>query len=73
MRVPTAKQRLAKHIPAQADTRNNTTSIARQQINKNISLTIEAVFSAWSVQSDYENEFGSIREVKSRVSGRQSA
>jgi hypothetical protein len=31
---PIARQRLGKHIPAGANTRNNRTSIARQRISK---------------------------------------
>jgi hypothetical protein len=50
--IPIARQRLGKHIPAQAKARNNRTSIARQPISKHTSLlTIEALLSAWSVQS----------------------
>jgi hypothetical protein len=48
-----ARQRLGKHIPAQVNSRNNRTSIARQWISKHTS-TIEVVFSAWSVQSGYK-------------------
>jgi hypothetical protein len=47
------RQRLDKHIPAEANTRNNTTSIARQQISKQAS-TIESLFSAWSVPRCYK-------------------
>jgi hypothetical protein len=47
---PIARQRLGKHIPAGAKARNNRTSTGRQRISKHASLTIEAVFSAWSVQ-----------------------
>jgi hypothetical protein len=42
--IPTARQRLGKHIPAQANSLNNRTSIARQRISKHTSLIIEAVF-----------------------------
>jgi hypothetical protein len=48
---PIARQRLGKHIPAGANA---------QQISKQVSLTVEAVFSAWSVQSGYKEVFGSI-------------
>jgi hypothetical protein len=41
-----ATQRLGKHIPAEANARNNRTPTARQRISKHASLTIEAVFSA---------------------------
>jgi hypothetical protein len=54
---PTARQRLGKHTPAETNTRNNRTPIARQRISKHMSLTIEAVFSAWSVQSGYKEGF----------------
>jgi hypothetical protein len=53
---PIARQRLGKHIPAQAYARNNRTSTARQWISQHASLTIEAVFYAWSVQSGYKEE-----------------
>jgi hypothetical protein len=46
-----ARQRLREDIPAGAKARNNRTAIARQRISKHASLTIEAVFPAWSVQS----------------------
>jgi hypothetical protein len=47
--IPIAMQRLGKYIPAQAYVRNNRTSIAKKRSCKHASLTIEAVFSAWSV------------------------
>jgi hypothetical protein len=71
-----ARQRLGKHIPARANALNNRTSIARQRISKHASLTIEAVFSTWSVESDYKEVLESTEqelEVKSRVSRRQLA
>jgi hypothetical protein len=72
-----ARQRFGKHIPAKANARNNRASIARQRNTKHASLTIEAVFSAWFMQNGYKEVFGSIdeyrTEVKSRVSGRQTA
>lgn len=39
-----ARQRIAKHIPAEAIVHNNMTSSVRQEIRKGASLTIEAVF-----------------------------
>jgi hypothetical protein len=57
--IPTARQRLSKHIPAEANTPKNKTSIARQRINKHVSLKLEAVFSVRSVQSGYKEVFGS--------------
>jgi hypothetical protein len=51
--VPIARQRLCKHIPARANACENRTSIAGQRISKQAFLTIEAVFSAWSVRSGY--------------------
>jgi hypothetical protein len=36
-----ARQRLGKHNPAEANARNNRTSISRQRINKYASLIIE--------------------------------
>jgi hypothetical protein len=75
--IPIARQRLGKRTPAGVNARNIRTSIARQRISKHASLTIEAVFSAWSVQSGYKEVFGSIEqdraEVKSRVLGRKPA
>jgi hypothetical protein len=47
--IPIARKRLGKHINAQAKSRNNRTSVAKQWISKHTSLTTEAVFSAWSV------------------------
>jgi hypothetical protein len=38
------------------------TSVARKRISKHASLTIEAVFSAWSVQSGYKEVFSSIEQ-----------
>jgi hypothetical protein len=55
-----ARQRLGKHIPAGANARNNRTSVARKRISKHASLTTEAVFSAWSLQSCYKEVFSSI-------------
>jgi hypothetical protein len=57
--IPIAWQRLGKHILAEANARNNRTSIARQRISKHGSLTIEAVFSAWSLKSVYKEGFSS--------------
>jgi hypothetical protein len=53
---------IGKHIPDGANERSNRTSIARQLISKHASLTIEAVCSAWSVQSGYKEVFGSIEQ-----------
>jgi hypothetical protein len=52
--IAIARQRLGKHIPALANSRDNRTSIPRQRTSKNASLTTEAVFSVWSVQSGYK-------------------
>jgi hypothetical protein len=52
-------QRLSKHITAKAKERNNRMSIVRQRISKHDSLKIEAVFSAWSMQSDCTEVFSS--------------
>jgi hypothetical protein len=62
MCIPIARQRLGKHIPAEANARNNRTSIARHRISKHASLTIEAMFSVWSVQ------IGCKEALSSRVS-----
>jgi hypothetical protein len=42
--MPIARQRVAKHIPAEANARNNTRSIARQRHGKQALSTIQAVF-----------------------------
>jgi hypothetical protein len=42
--TPTARQLLGKHIRAEANARNNRTSVARQLISKHTFLTIGAVF-----------------------------
>jgi hypothetical protein len=60
MCIPIARQRLSKHIPAEAYERNNRTSISRLRISKHASLTLEAAFPAWSVQSGYKE--GSVQE-----------
>jgi hypothetical protein len=41
---PIARQRLGKHIPAEANVRNNRTSSARKRISKHAYLTTESVF-----------------------------
>jgi hypothetical protein len=50
-------QRLGKHIPAEANARNNRKFITKQRISKHASLTLETMFSAWSVRSGYEEVF----------------
>jgi hypothetical protein len=62
MCIPIARQRLGKHIPVEANARNNWTSIAKQRISKHASLTSGAVFSAWFVQSGYKEVFSSIEQ-----------
>jgi hypothetical protein len=52
--IPIAKQRLPKHIPAEANVRNNRTSIVRQRRGKHASSTIQAAFSLRSVPRGYE-------------------
>jgi hypothetical protein len=49
-----ARQRLAKHIPAEANARNNRTSIARHGRGKQASSTTQAVSSLWSVPTGYK-------------------
>jgi hypothetical protein len=44
----------AVNIVPREPTRENRTSIARQRRGKDVSSTIQAVFSAWSVQSIYK-------------------
>jgi hypothetical protein len=41
--MPIARQRVAKHIPAEGNARNNRTSIARQRRGKHAFATIEEV------------------------------
>jgi hypothetical protein len=54
---PIARQRLGKHFPSRASGHNNKASITRQRISKHDSLTMEAVFPAWSLQSGYKGVF----------------
>jgi hypothetical protein len=42
--TPIARQRLAEHIPAEANARNNTTSIARQRRGNHALSKVQAVF-----------------------------
>jgi hypothetical protein len=56
-----ARQELSKHIPTGASTFNNMTSIARQRFSTHASLTVEAVFSAWSMQSGYKEVFSNVK------------
>jgi hypothetical protein len=58
---PIARQRLDKHIPAEANARDNRTSIVKQRINKHASLTIDAVFSALSERSGHKEVFSSAK------------
>jgi hypothetical protein len=57
--IAIARQRLGKQIPAEANSDNYRTSIARQRTSKHTSLTTEAVFPAWSVKSGYKEALGS--------------
>jgi hypothetical protein len=52
--MPIARQRVAKHIPADANARNNRTSIAKELRCNQALSTIQAVFSVGSVQSGYK-------------------
>jgi hypothetical protein len=65
--IPNAKQRLGKQILAEADTPKSRTSIAMQRISKHASLTIESMFSEWSVQSRCKEVFGSIERYRTVV------
>jgi hypothetical protein len=49
---PIATQRLCKHIPAEANALNVMATV-KQRISKHVSLTKEAMFSAWSVHSKW--------------------
>jgi hypothetical protein len=79
-----ARKRLAKHIPAEANARNNKTSISRQQTSKHASLTTEGLSSLCGPCREVINGYsqkvsGSSRsivvesEVKGRASRRQPA
>jgi hypothetical protein len=59
--MPIARQRLGKHIFAEANARNNRAFITRKRISKHPSLTIEEVFSVECVQSGYKEVFGNIK------------
>jgi hypothetical protein len=48
------RQRVAKHIPAEANVRNNRASIASQRRDKHALWTIHAVFSVGFVNSGYK-------------------
>jgi hypothetical protein len=65
--IPTARQRLGKHIPTRANVRDNRTSIARKQRVKHASSTIRAVFSVVS------NPRGFKRTQKTRPSREQQS
>jgi hypothetical protein len=52
--MPIDRQRVAKHIPSEANARNNRTSIVRQRGGKQALSTIQAVFSVGSVQNGYK-------------------
>jgi hypothetical protein len=56
--LPTARQRIGKHIPARENAHKNRMSTARQRISKHTPLIIEVVFSVGSVQSGHTEVFG---------------
>jgi hypothetical protein len=60
--IPIVRQRLGKHISAQAKSLNSRMSVTRKQMSKHASLTIEAVFSLGSVQRGYKEVFRSIEQ-----------
>jgi hypothetical protein len=63
-----ARQRIGKHIPAEAYARNNRTSIARQRIGKQVFVNnIEAVFSPWPVPRGYKGTKNVVWESGCRV------
>lgn len=62
--IPIVRQQVGKHIPAEENARKNMASFARQRINKHTFLTVETVFSVWSVQSGYKEVF---RGTKNRT------
>jgi hypothetical protein len=65
--IPSARQRLGKHIPAWANASKNRTSIARQRSSKYASLSTEAVYSLGSVQNGYKGLFDSTEHLLSRI------
>jgi hypothetical protein len=71
--ISIARQRLGKHIAAGANALNGRTPFARQRISKHASLIIEALFSAWSVQSGYKEVFSSIKWSEELSLGTQPA
>jgi hypothetical protein len=63
--MPIARQRVAKHISAEANAPKNWKSIAKQRRRKQALSTIQTVFSVWSVQSGYKRvEFRSWQLLK---------
>jgi hypothetical protein len=61
---------LGKLIPAEANARNDRTSIARQRISKHASFKINIVFPAWYIQSGYKEVFGSIEQQRVELCSR---
>jgi hypothetical protein len=56
--MTSTRQRLGKHIPAQAISLSNKTYIAKQRISKHISVTKEAVFSVGTMRNGCKKVFG---------------
>jgi hypothetical protein len=67
-----ARQRLGKHIPAEAYVRNNRMSITRQRISKEVFSTAGRMFSVWSVPSCYIGKMKSFVSVVRHVLRRGS-
>jgi hypothetical protein len=63
---PIARQRLGKHIPAQAYAHDNRTYIARQRRGIHVSSTIQTVFSVGSVPKGYKRHSQKTRPSSSR-------
>jgi hypothetical protein len=69
--MPFTRQRVARHIPAEANYRNNRTPIARQRYGKQALSTIQAVFREVRVKCEAgscgelrrENETESFRQL----------
>jgi hypothetical protein len=62
--IPTARQRVAKHIPTEANALNNRTYIVRQRRDKQALSTVQDVFRG-AVQSGYKKiEFRSGVEMR---------
>jgi hypothetical protein len=72
--MPTTKQWVAKHIPAEANVRNNRRYIDRERHDKQALLTIQTVFSWGPCKVDIResiSEAGSCGRTRMRIEGVQ--